>query len=144
MGPSGLSDTPGDVCMGPWDALGRVRPKGGASWEVPGASQKCNKYVFHCPWRPNVYISDVFRWSTLPILGVPRNPCEPWGASWEVLGAHGVSSGALRGSWGKRARDWSVQGGSWKPSLAIPGRVLEGKTHTYLHGILMISKTNVF
>ena len=40
LGPRGLSDTPGHVRRVLSDALGRVRPKGRASWEVPGATEK--------------------------------------------------------------------------------------------------------
>ena len=40
LGARELSDTPGHVCRGLSDALGRVRPKGRASWEAPGASEK--------------------------------------------------------------------------------------------------------
>ena len=134
MGPSGLSDTPGDVCMGPWDALGRVRPKGGASWEVPGALQKCKKSVFHCPWRPNVYISNVFRWSTLLILGVPRHPCEPWGASWEVLGAHGVSPGCLGGVLGEARTRLECPRGVLETQFGDPmGQVHDGEIHNNIH-----------
>ena len=60
LGPRGLSDTPGHVCRGPSDALGQVRPKGRASWEVPGAIKKYEKLVFRVPWTPNVYILKVF------------------------------------------------------------------------------------
>ena len=40
LSPRALLDTPGHVCSGRSDALGRVRPKGRASWEVPGAIEK--------------------------------------------------------------------------------------------------------
>ena len=46
----------------------------------------------------------------------------PWGVSWEVPWARGVSSGALGGSWGKRARDWSVPRGGLETELGMMPR----------------------
>ena len=60
----------------------------------------------------------------LQISEVSRHPCEPWEHSERSWG-HFRS---YRGSWGMRARDWSVQGSAWKPSLAIPERVHESQT----------------
>ena len=70
----------------------------------------------------------IFRTVFDGILEVSRHPCEPWGGSWEVLGAPGVSPEALRGSRGKRARDWSVKRGGLEIEFVIPGRVHEGIT----------------
>ena len=39
-----------------------------------------------------------------------------------------MSPGALRGSRGKRARDWSVKRGGLEIEFVIPGRVHEGIT----------------
>ena len=46
MGPRGLSDTPGDVCMGPWDALGASAPEGGGFLGGPRGGTKMQKVCF--------------------------------------------------------------------------------------------------
>ena len=122
LGPRGLSDTPGHVCRGSSDALGRVRPKGRASWEVTGALENYKTLVLHLTWTLHVHLLQVF----------DGRSCS-FRRSSEALGGSGVSSkkflracvwllGALGGVLGEACMTLEgPRGGGWTPNSSTPG-----------------------
>ena len=134
LGPRGLSDTPGHVCRGPSDALGRVRPKGRASWEVPGATEKYKKWVFHVPWTLNVHILQVFDGRSFSFRRSSEVLRGPGGPSRELLGACVWPMGALGGVLGEACM--TLEGPKGGPGHRIrrpQGKVHDGKVHNNTH-----------
>ena len=58
--PEDILEAPGRVIWVPGGGFGGRAHETGRVWEGPGLFQKHPKCVFRVPWRPNVYIYDVF------------------------------------------------------------------------------------
>ena len=121
LGPRGLSDTPGHVCRGPSDALGRVRPKGRASWEVPGATEKYKKWVVHVPWTLNVHILQVFDGRPCSFQRSPGVLGSAGEASRELLEAYVWPLGALGGVLAEVSMTLEGPREAWRPNSLTPG-----------------------
>ncbi len=134
LGPRGLSDTPGHVCRGPSDALGRVRPKGRASWEVPGAIEKYKNKCFMF-FERQMFLFFTFLRIDLAHFGGPQRSLAalggPPGSFWErVFGPWELSGVSL---W-KRAWHWRVQRRGPGHRIRRPqGKVHDGKVHNNTH-----------
>ena len=145
LSPRGLSDTPGHVCRGLSYALGRVRPKGRASWEVPGATEKYKKSSFHVPWMLNVHILQVFDGRSLSFRRSSEVLRGPGGPSRELLGACVWPLGALGGALGEACMTLEGPKGGPRHQIRRPQRkVYDGKEHnnTYISDVFWwFSKT---